>query len=77
MILELDIAPDSVLLQMQQVLFTAVAAFGSKRLQCIPECSLMLFQNRDQCVIVRPVAAYITVDNKIILYCDLDIVCRL
>ena len=77
MVLELDIAPDPVLLQLHQVLFTAVAAVGSNLLQCISECSLMLFQNRDQCVIVRPVAAHITVDNEVILYRDLDIVCRL
>ena len=36
----------------------------------------MLFQNRDQRVVISPVAADITVDNEIVLYCDLDIVCR-
>ena len=67
---------DSVLLQIHQVLFAAVAAVGSNRLQCISECPLMLFQNRDQRVVVRPVTAHITVDNEVILYRNLDIVCR-
>jgi len=50
MILELDIALDSVLLQINQVLFTAVAAVSRNCLQCIPKCSLMLSQDGDQCV---------------------------
>ncbi len=47
-VLELYIAADSVSFQIYQVLFTAVAAVGGNCLQDIPECSLMLFQNRNQ-----------------------------
>ncbi len=77
MVLKLDIAPNPVLFQIQQVLLTAVTAVGSHRFQHIPKRIPVLFQNGSQCVVVRPVATYITVDNKIILYRNLDIVCRL
>ena len=42
--------------------------------QLFPKCFPVLFQNRDQRVVISPVAADITVDNEIVLYCDLDIV---
>ena len=77
MVLELDIALDFFLPKMRQVFFTAVAAVGGNRLQYVPERPLMFFQNGDQRVIIRPVVAHITVDNEVILYCDLDVVCRL
>ena len=47
MLLELDIAADSILFQMYQVLFAAIAAVGGYRLQDIPEGPLVLFQNRN------------------------------
>ena len=77
MILKLDIASDPVLFELQQVLFTAVAAVSSYRLQSISKRILMLFQNGNQRMVVCPVITYISVDYKVILYRDLDIVCRL
>ncbi|MCI9541030.1 MAG: hypothetical protein HFG39_08205 [Lachnospiraceae bacterium] len=73
-ILEFDVAADSMFLQIYQILFTAVVAIGSNHFSCIWEYALMLFQNWDQCVVIRLVTAHITVDNEVILYCDLDIV---
>ena len=77
MILKLDIASDPVLFEIQQIPFTAAAAVGSHRLQSISKRILVLFQNGDQCIIVCPVITHISVDYKVILYRDLDIVCRL
>ena len=77
MIRKLDIASDPVLFEIQQVLFTAVAAVGSHRLQGVSKRIPVLFQNGDQRMIVCPVITHISVDYKIILYRDLDIVCRL
>ena len=77
MILKLDIASDPVLFEIQQVLLTAVAAVSSYRLQSISKRILMLFQNGNQRMVVCPVITYISVDYKVILYRDLDIVCRL
>ena len=74
-ILELDIAGNPVSFQIQQVLFTAVAAVSSHCLQRISKRFPVLFQNRDQRMIVCPVIAYISVDDKVILHRDLDIVC--
>ena len=76
MVLEFDIALDPLLFQIQQVLFAAVAAVGSYCRQGIPKCVPVFFQNRDQRIIVCPVIAYISMDNKVILYCNLDIVRR-
>lgn len=76
-ILELDGAADPILFQIQQVLFTSVAAVGSSRLQPVPKRFLMFFQNRNQRIVIDPVIADIAMDNEIILYRDLDIVCRL
>lgn len=73
--LKLDITPDPVLFQIQQVLFTAVAAVSSHCLQRISKRFPVLFQNRDQRMIVCPVIAYISVDDKVILHRNLDIVC--
>ena len=53
------------------------AAVGSDGFQGAPKCAAMLFQDRDQRIIVRPVIAHITVDDEIVLYCDLDIIGRL
>ena len=75
-ILKLDIAFDPVLLQIGKILFAAVTAVRSDCFQLFPKCFPVLFQNRDQRVVISPVAADITVDNEIVLYCDLDIVCR-
>ena len=76
MVLQLDEAADPVLFQIQQVLFTAVAAVGSDCLQLIPKRFPVFFQNWDQRVVVCPVIAYISVDNKVIFYCDLDVIGR-
>ena len=77
MVLKFDIAPDPILFQIQQVFLTAVAAVSSNCFQHISKRVPVLFQNRDQRIIVCPVIAHISMDNKVILYCDLDIVCRL
>ena len=65
MILKLDIAPDPVLFEIQQILFTAVAAVGSHRLQGVSKRILMLFQYGDQRIIVCPVITHISVDYKV------------
>ena len=77
MILELDLAAYSFFLQVQQVLFTAVPAVSRHRLQAVPKCFLMFFQDRDQRIIIRSVIAYLTMENEIILYCVLDVIGRL
>ena len=77
MVLQLDEAFDPLLFQIQQILFTAVAAVGSYCLQLIPKRFPMFFQNWDQRVVVCPVIAYISVDNKVIFYCDLDVIGRI
>ena len=77
MILKFDIASDTVLFEIQQILFTTVAAVGGHRLQSVSKCIPMLFQNGNQCTVVCPVITHISVDYKVILYRDLDIVCRL
>ena len=76
MVLKFDEAPNLILFQIQQVLLTAVTAVGSHCLQGISKRFPVLFQNRDQSVVICPVIAYISVDNKVILYRNLDIVCR-
>ena len=68
---KLDIASDPVLFEIQQVLFTAVAAVGRHRLQGVSKRILVLFQNGDQRMIVGPVITHISVDYKVILYCCL------
>ena len=47
------------------------AAVGSDGFQGAPKCAAMLFQDRDQRIIVCPVIADIAVDNEIVFYCDL------
>ena len=76
MVLKFDIASDLILFQIQQVFLTAVAAVSSNCFQRIPKCVPVLFQNRDQCIVVCPIITHISMDNEVILYCDLDIVCR-
>ena len=76
MVLQLDIAPDPVLFQIHQVLFAAVSAVGSYCLQCVSKRFPVLFQDGDQRIVVCPVIADISVDNKVILYRDLDVICR-
>ena len=76
MVLQLDEASDPFLFQLQKVFFAAVAAVGSHCLQCVPKCLPVLFQDGDQRVVVGSVIAYISMDNKVILYCDLEVVGR-
>ena len=77
MILQLNVTGYSIFPQIQEILLTAITAVCRHFLKDIPECSFMFFQNRDQCVIICPVIADISMDNEIILYCNLDIICSL
>ena len=77
MILKLDIAADPVLFQIQQVLFAAVAAVRSHCLQAVSKRFSVLFQNRDQRIVICPVVTHISMDNKIVLYRDLEVIGRL
>ena len=77
MILKLDITADPVLFQIQQVLFAAVAAVRSHCLQAVSTRFSVLFQNRDQRIVICPVVAHISMDNKIVLYRDLEVIGRL
>lgn len=77
MILELDIAGNPMFFQIQQVSFTTVAAVSRDLFQNITKCRFVLFQDRDQRIVIRPVIALIAMDNKIVLNCDLDIISRL
>ena len=57
-------------------IFTAVPAVCSYFFQNTPESIPMFFKNRDQGIIIGAVAAYLSMYDKIILYRDLDIICR-
>ena len=65
MVLQLDEAADPLLVQIQQVFFTAVAAVGSYRLQLIPKRFPVLFQDWNQRIIICPVIAYVSADSQI------------
>ncbi len=64
MVLKLEIASDPLRFQIQQVLFTTVAAVGGDSPQLVSKRSLMFFQYREQRVVVRPVITHITMDYQ-------------
>ena len=76
MVLELDVASNAFLFQEQKVPLAAVAAVGSDLAHMPPKCLLMLLQHWDQGAVVRPVAADMAVDDEVVLYGYLYVVCR-
>lgn len=76
MILKLDITGNVIFFQVQKVFLTAVAAVSRYFLQDLPESAPMFFQYRDQGIVIRTVIAYIAMDNKIVFYRNLNIICR-
>lgn len=64
MVLKLDIAGNLMLVQIQQIFLAAVSAVGSHFFQYVPKCFPVFFQNRDQCIVICPVIAHITVNDK-------------
>ena len=74
MILKFDITGNPVLLQIQEILLAAVSAVCRHFLQLVTKDLLMLFQHWDQGIVIRTVITYVSMDNKIVLHCDLDVV---
>ena len=76
MILKFDIAGNFVLFQIQEVFLTAVSAVRSHFIQYLTKSFPVFFHNRDQSVVIRAVIAHISMNDKIILHCDLDVIGR-